>query len=98
MLAMIPAEKRSVCVAYMRGRPARDAAIWYDAIALLSLWRYFVDYTFILSYKYICKCIAKVLSIWKFCQLKNFISRSVEQIKFVMFLKSEDGPVFILYI
>ena len=27
VLAMIPAEKRSVCVAYMRGRPARDAAI-----------------------------------------------------------------------
>ena len=27
VLVMIPAEKRSVCVAYMRGRPARDAAI-----------------------------------------------------------------------
>ena len=94
MLVMISAEKRSVCVAYMRGRPARDAAIWYDAIALLSLWRYFVDYTFILSYKYICKCIAKVLLISKFSQLKKLIFINVEQPKFVMFIKSEDGPVF----
>jgi len=46
VLVMIPVEKRSVCVAYMRGRPARDAAIWYGAVALLSLWSYFVDYTF----------------------------------------------------
>jgi len=50
VLVMIPVEKRSVCVAYMRGRPARDAAIWYGAVALLFLWSYFVDYTFIVPY------------------------------------------------
>jgi hypothetical protein len=46
------------------------------------------------SYKYISKCIAKVLLISKFSQLKKLIFINVEQPKFVMFIKSEDGPVF----
>ena len=44
--------------------------------------------------KKISKRIAKVLLISKFSQLKKLIFINVEQPKFVMFIKSEDGPVF----
>ena len=44
--------------------------------------------------KKISKRIAKVHLIWKFSQLKKLIFINVEQPKFVMFIKSEDGPVF----
>ena len=105
VLVMIPAEKRSVCVAYMRKTSEGCShLIWCSSVAF-SLELFYRLYFYctlrrmcIGSYKYISKCIAKVFLIWKFCQLKNYIFRIIELLKFVMFCKSKDDLVFVSYV